>query len=90
MNFQDYTKTLSIIKLFDEELNKLKKIRISYSVASLDTHENKIYCLTKTSTNKLISHLLIYDNNLVRLIDMELSNDPNKPFYLPSYSTIQK
>ena len=38
--------TLSVISLYDDTLKKLKKISLNYVVSSMDTFDNKIFCLS--------------------------------------------
>ena len=66
------------MKQYDEKLRKVKKICLNYDICSIDTFDNKIYCLSKDTAS---SSLHIYDNKLVNL--NSINCNLNEPFYLP-------
>ena len=76
---EDFTNTESIIKKFDNKLKKLKKTCLNFVVSSMDTYDNKLYCMTRSSYP--VIYLYVLDDNLVNLMKIGQSNT-NEPFYI--------
>jgi hypothetical protein len=77
----DYTDTKSVIKQFDDKLKKINRVCLDYVVTSIDTYDNKIFCLS-AGLDSVVSSLHIYDDKLVHLGKIYGSNE-NEPFYMP-------
>ena len=73
----------SVIKQYDNKLKRLKTISLKYKVSSIDTFDNKIYCLSKDSYG-LEMRWIIYNDELVNI--MKIESDPIEPFYVPKDS----
>jgi hypothetical protein len=80
--YEDCKDTLSVIKQYNDKLEKLRKICLKYFLISIDTCDNKIYCLSKDKTNYYYDNkfLYIYDDKMVNLMKVECN--PNQPFYI--------
>jgi hypothetical protein len=80
--FEDFTKTESIIKLFDDKLKKLKKSCLDSVINCIDTFENKLFCVVVIPKTGC-SSIYVYDENLV--ISIKIGQyDPNTPFFIPN------
>ena len=75
------TCTLSIMSLYDDKLKKLKKISLNYVVCSMDSFENKIFCLSEENSkessirsrksNNSNRSIYVYDSRLIMLQHLE-------------------
>ena len=85
---------LSVIKLFDEKLRKLKTICLNYAVICMDTFENQIYCLSGEGQFSTIPPFVLmqqgFNNGSIYVYDSDLvflkrigQTDPSIPFYIP-------
>ena len=83
--FQDFTNTLSTIKLFDGELRKLKSTRLSNYVGYTATSENKLFCVIVDGGCRFVS-IKIYDGDLNFLEYVGQACYPNLPFFVPQGS----
>jgi hypothetical protein len=78
---EDYSETLSVIKHYDAKLKILNRVCLYYDVCSVDTFENKLYCLSRQGFLDMCLH--VYDEKLVNLMNIE--SNPFEPFYIPSH-----
>ena len=76
---ENYKNIMSVVKIFDEKLNKLKKIFLFHWIISLSSFDDKIYLISSFS-----EMMQVYDSNLVLLMSIGQSK-PNLPFYIPWY-----
>ena len=80
-NYDNQTDTLSVIKHYDDKLKILNRICLYYNVCSVDTFENKLYCLSRHGFLDMCMH--VYDEKLVSLANIE--SNPFEPFYIPCH-----
>ena len=70
-----------MIKHYDAKLKILNRVCLYYDVCSVDTFENKLYCLSRNGLLDMSLH--VYDEKLVNLMNIE--SNPFEPFYIPSH-----
>ena len=70
-----------VVKLFDDRLNLMNKIWLDYSVGSIDTYDDQLFCLSSDQYSNSCS-LYIYNRNLVFLKRIGQSHE-DSPFYMP-------
>ena len=80
-NYDNQTDTLSVIKHYDDKLKILNRICLYYNVCSVDTFENKLYCLSRHGFLDMCMH--VYDEKLMNLMNIE--SNPFEPFYIPCH-----
>ena len=80
--FQDFTNTLSTIKLFDDKLRKLKSTLLSNYIGYTATSDNKLFCMIVDGSCHFVS-IKIYDENLTFLEYIGQACYPNLPFFIP-------
>jgi hypothetical protein len=88
--FQQYGETPTLLIQFDILLRMLNKIRLHYTVHSIDAYSNKIYCLSAKSNISTDRILCVFDCKLMFLEQIEyicnqyrlFHSSPSK-FYIP-------
>lgn len=70
----------STLVQYDDKLNVLNKITVTYEIKAVHGFDSRLYCLA--STHEINRQVFVYDANLKQVMSIGQHEDLTKPFYI--------